>query len=221
MKTSQPLLFSFGLMTCFYIVSQFELRAEEQGNIESKMIAEQEIVDVNEKGKKELKREPVSNDVPSDPVEVGAGKQGSIELKMIAEQEIVVENEEGEKELKREPVANIVPGDHVFYTIEYKNIGQEMADQVDIKNPIPIEMEYVSGTADGSEANILFSIDGGKTFDKPENLIVFDEEGNEHLATAKEYTHIRWMITKSVEPGAEGQVTYRAALKQQNLQKLV
>ena len=142
-----------------------------------------------------------------------AQNTGSIELKMIAQKEVVVENEKGEKEVKREAATNVIPGDHVIYTVEYKNVGDEDADAVVINNPIPENMHYVSGTAGGANAEILFSIDGGKSYDKPENLKVVNEDGNERTATAKDYTNIRWTLSTSVKPGDVGTVHYRAELQ--------
>ena len=142
-----------------------------------------------------------------------AQEKGSIELKMIAQKEVTVENEEGEKEVKREAATKVVPGDHVIYTVEYKNVGDEDADSVVINNPIPENMHYVPGSAKGDNTEIVFSIDGGISFDKPENLKVVGEEGNERPATAKEYTNIRWTLTTSVKSGEVGTVSYRAELE--------
>ena len=142
-----------------------------------------------------------------------AQEKGSIELKMLAEKEVVVVKEDGEKEIKRESVDKVIPGDHVIYTIEYKNVGEENADSVVVNNPIPDNMHYVPGTAGGENADVVFSIDSGKTFDRPENLKVLDEEGKERPATAKDYTHIRWKLKTSVSPGEVGIVSYRAELQ--------
>ena len=142
-----------------------------------------------------------------------AQEKGSIELKMLAEKEIVIINDDGEKQIKRESVDKVIPGDHVIYTIEYKNVGEENADSVVVNNPIPENMNYVPGTADGKNANIVFSIDDGKSFDSPENLTVTDEEGKQRPATTNDYTHIRWILTTSVTPGQMGMVSYRAELQ--------
>jgi len=142
-----------------------------------------------------------------------AQEKGTLELTMLAEQEVVVENEDGEKEIKREPISKVIPGDHIIYTIICKNIGEENADSVVINNPIPEQTQYVPGTAGGEDSEIVFSIDGGKTFDKPENLIVFDEEGNEQIATADKYTNVRWVLNGFIPPKGEAQFYYRVELK--------
>ena len=142
-----------------------------------------------------------------------AEEKGSITLKMVAEQETVVVNENGEKEIKREEASKVIPGEHVIYTIQYQNIGDAAASAVVINNPVPENMHYVPGTAEGDGTDIVFSIDGGQSFDKPENLTVMDEDGNPRLATAKDYTHIRWSIADEIEAGKMGEVSYRAELK--------
>ena len=132
---------------------------------------------------------------------------------MVAEKEIVVKNENGEKEIKREAVDKVIPGDHVVYTIEYKNVGEEDASSVVINNPVPNNMHYVDGTASGDKTDIVFSVDGGQSFDKAENLKMMDEEGKERLATAKDYTHIRWTLVDPIASGSMGEVAYRAELQ--------
>jgi len=143
-----------------------------------------------------------------------AQQAGHIELKCVAESEIEVVNEKGEKEIQRVKAAKVVPGDEVIYTIYYTAIGQEDVDDIVINNPIPEHMVYKEGSATGADyANINFSIDEGKSFDAPENLKVKDAEGNERLALANEYTHVRWMLNNSVKPGETGQVSFRALLE--------
>ena len=139
--------------------------------------------------------------------------KGSIQLKMVAQKEVVVENEEGEKEVKRVAATTVIPGDHVIYTIEYSNIGSEPADSIVINNPIPENMYYIAGTAGGMNAEIIFSIDGGASYNKPENLKIIDEDGNERPATARDYTHIQWSLATAIIPGGTGSVYYRAELK--------
>ncbi|MCK5805750.1 MAG: hypothetical protein KAI66_23160, partial [Lentisphaeria bacterium] len=60
---------------------------------------------------------------------------------------------------------------------------------------------------------IDFSVDGGNTFAAPEKLILKDKDGNERIASAAEYTHIRWVVQQPVKPGAEGTVEFKVVLK--------
>jgi uncharacterized repeat protein (TIGR01451 family) len=136
-------------------------------------------------------------------------------LSLVAEEEIVVVNEKGEKEVKREPAQTIIPGDRVIYTMKFKNVGAENTDDVTINNAIPENMMLVAGTMGGAEADILYSVDNGQSYDLPENLKVPDEteEGQMRPAIARDYTNIRWRLKNSVTPGEEGEVFYRAEVK--------
>ena len=142
-----------------------------------------------------------------------AQEQGIIKLSMLAHEEVVIINDKGEKELKREEVVTVIPGDHIIYTIIYENIGEEPADNIVINAAVAENMQYISNTAGGDDTEILFSIDGGKIFDKPENLKVTDENGDERPALAKDYTNAHWLINKTLPPGAKGEVFYRTQLE--------
>ena len=144
---------------------------------------------------------------------VQAQAKGSIELRMLAEQEIEVVNAEGVKEMKRIEAARVVPGDEVIYTIQYMNVGEEAADSVVITNPVPDHMMYKNGSASGENTAVTFSVDGGKTYESPENLKVLDSEGKERPAKASDYTHVRWILSASLLPETGGYVSFRAILE--------
>lgn len=141
-------------------------------------------------------------------------EKGSIELQSVAETEIEVINAKGEKEIKRVNVSEtkIVPGDEVLFTTYYGHIGKEPADNVIITNPISEHMIYTDLSAEGKGTAIRFSVDGGKTYDLPEKLMVKDESGSERSANPSDYTHIRWIIEK-LKPGDRGSVSFRARVK--------
>lgn len=142
-----------------------------------------------------------------------AADKGSIELKAVVEKEIQVVNEKGEKVLKRVPAEKVIPGEEVIYTIVYENIGAEPAGGIVITNPIPEHMIYTHGSAIGIGTDITFSIDGGISWDKPENLKIKEADGTIRLAKTSEYTHIRWKLGKKLIAGGKGDVNYRAKLE--------
>ncbi len=141
--------------------------------------------------------------------------EGHVKLTMLAEMEVVVVNEKGEKEVKRVPAETVVPGDHIIYTVKLNNISTEKADNLVVNNAIPEDMVFLVGTLGGAEADVYFSVDKGKIYDKPENLKVPDdtEPGKMRPAIAKDYTNVQWRLKNSVNPGEEGEVYYRAELK--------
>lgn len=143
-----------------------------------------------------------------------AAEKGQIELRSVAEVEETVSNEKGEKEIKRVAAkdATVIPGGIVIFTTTYKNIGDKDADDVVIDNPVPQHMTYVDFSAEGKGASITFSIDDGKSYDFVGNLKVKNADGTERKAVAKDYTHIRWTLEKSINPGGKGSVVFRAKL---------
>lgn len=140
---------------------------------------------------------------------------GGIELRSVAEVEISAFNSKGEKEIRRVEAAkaNVVPGDAVIFTTVYTYLGEKPATNIVINNPVPEHMLYVDGSAEGKNTRIEFSVDQGKTFAAANRLKVRDAKGKERLATAADYTHIRWTMDHALERGANGSVSFRARVK--------
>ena len=139
--------------------------------------------------------------------------QGHIQLKSVAQVEKEVFNQEGKKELKRIPADKVVPGDEVIFTTYYTNISKEVVENAVITNPIPEHMTYKPNSAQGSGAKITYSIDGGKTYNSPAKLFVYDAAGRQFPARPQDYTHIRWTFETPVPSGAKGEVSFRAILE--------
>ncbi len=137
-----------------------------------------------------------------------------ITLESKVEVEVEVVNDKGEKviTLRDAGVSVVVPGDDVIFSTMYSNKGTDTAENVSITNPIPQGMTYIEGSATGKAAVVIFSVDG-KNYMKPEELKIFDEEGKEQTARVSDYTHIRWVITGGIQPGASGTVRFRAKLE--------
>ena len=150
------------------------------------------------------------------PLFIGAAwaqQEGGMTLSITAWEEVEVTDANGDTELQRVEATSIVPGDTVIYVIAYVYGGDEQADNVVINNPIPEHMIYQQGTAIGVGTTTTFSIDGGETFDTPQNLTVVEDDGTARAATVEDYTAIRWTFNASVQPEAEGYVEYRATLE--------
>ena len=104
-------------------------------------------------------------------------------------------------------------GDEIVYTIAFENTGRHSVDNVRITNPIPPRMRYLENSASGPGADVLYSVDGGRTYGKPSELVVATEDGISHLASATDYTHIRWILKAPLEAGAKGFARFRAILR--------
>lgn len=138
-----------------------------------------------------------------------------ITLNITAEQEVEVINAEGEAVTERRAAENASPGDVVFYTLRYRNSGDEAATNVNIDNPLPEGTAYVADSAWGDDSEILFSIDGGQTFKKPGSLTynLSGEDGSEQKkADPEQYTAIRWVVSE-IPAGSAGEVGFQARIK--------
>lgn len=138
---------------------------------------------------------------------------GAIKVTSIAQVEVEVVAKGGKKTLKRTPVEKAVPGTEVIYTTTFENIIDKAVGNIVINNPIPNDTEYKAGSAFGKDCQILFSIDGGKSFAVAEKLKIKDADGKERAALAKEYTDIRWTYKKQLAAGKSGEVGFRSVIK--------
>jgi uncharacterized repeat protein (TIGR01451 family) len=138
-------------------------------------------------------------------------ESGTLELHARAEKRVHVTLPDGTQTEQFVPIGKVVPGDVVAYTIEAHNVSGKSADAVVITDPIPSEMEYVS--ADTAGAELLFSVDGGFKFDRPENLFVTEADGTRRLASSGDYTHIRWVFASSFAPAERRSVRFLAKLE--------
>ncbi len=142
-----------------------------------------------------------------------AVEKGKVELTVVAEKEIEVTGADGKKVVQRVPANKVIPGDEVIYTITYVNNGDQPAENLVVKNPIPEHMKYIGGSVKGENSVITYSVDKGKSYETPEKLKVKDASGNLVAAGPADYTDIRWTLNKPVAPKSSGQVSFRARLE--------
>lgn len=137
----------------------------------------------------------------------------AIKVTSIAQVEIETVGPNGKKIIKRNPVVKAVPGTEVIYTTRFENAIKKPVGNIVIDNPIPNASVYVAGSAFGKDCDILFSVDGGKTFGHAEDLKVKDADGKERPALDQDYTNIRWIYKVQLAAGKSGEVGFRAAIK--------
>ena len=142
-----------------------------------------------------------------------AQEEGVIRLTNQAFKEVAITNEGGDVEYKLVEPGKVLPEDEILYVITFTNTGDQPAGNIVITDPIPNDSLYKKDSAFGAGTVIDFSVDGGKTYDKPENLKTKNAEGVEVVADVDQYTHIRWIYTEPLQPGQEGTVTFRTIIK--------
>lgn len=142
-----------------------------------------------------------------------AALAAGLELKSEAFQDIVLKGKDGKVQKKRQAVTTAVPGTEIIYVITYRNGGSQPANDVVINNPIPAEMLFVAGSAEGQGTRIDMSVDGGKQFGSLEALQVKAADGKPRAARGEDVTHVRWTVQGAIAPGKSGSVSYRALVR--------
>lgn len=135
---------------------------------------------------------------------VTAWAKPNLVVNIKAEKEVIVK-EDGLDVKKVVEVKEVKPKDIVIYTLEVSNTGDEAATSVAIKDKIPPGTTYTQGSASETE-ELMFSIDGGKTYKKPSLLTyemkLADGKKEKRVASPEQYTDIQWVI-KRLAPGAK------------------
>ena len=144
---------------------------------------------------------------------VGAAQEAAdrLTIKAIAE----VESKSiahGREVIKLIPADRVAPGDRVIYTLEVRNTGAALEAPV-VVQPVPEHMRYVADSAVGPGAEVSYSVDRGRSFDRAENLKVPGKDGEPRPAVAADYTHIRWRLKNSLKANSVAFVRFRARVE--------
>ncbi|MCH8116701.1 MAG: DUF11 domain-containing protein [Proteobacteria bacterium] len=140
-----------------------------------------------------------------------AQERGHLNVQTVVQKEEVIVNDAGETETRLVAADIVVPGERVVYTITFRNVGEEPADNVVITNPIDDSLTYVDGSAFGPGMDIQFSVDGGVVFAPADDLTV-TEDGVERPAVAADFTHVRWVMQNELAVGAQGTARFTTVL---------
>jgi uncharacterized repeat protein (TIGR01451 family) len=107
------------------------------------------------------------------------------------------------------------PGDVLRYQLTFTNPGKAAVKGVKLDNPIPAGLRFVAGSATSTRDDVRaeFSADGGKTFSvRPMETATVDGQQVTRPVAADRYTHVRWLLTGTVQPGATVTASYDATL---------
>jgi uncharacterized repeat protein (TIGR01451 family) len=106
--------------------------------------------------------------------------------------------------------ASVKRGDIIMYTVVAKNNSRCPLKNLVLKQPIPKGTEYVKGSAmtiDGAE--LLFSIDGGKTF-SPKPTV------GKQVVPETDYNYLRWRFVGKTPANAQVKTTYKLRIVPEN-----
>ena len=146
---------------------------------------------------------------------LAAMAQPNVKISIKAKKEVTVVKD-GKEQKKQITASKFAPGDIIIYTISYNNAGNVTATNAVIDDPVPEGTTYVTGSAAGAGTDITFSIDKGKTYQKPSYLL-YEVKGaggknEKRVASPDEYTNIRWTVA-SIPAGGKGEVAFRVRVK--------
>ena len=136
-----------------------------------------------------------------------------VEIALDAKKRVMTKDMLDRKVVKLVDPGTAVPGDEIVYSVKLANRGATPAERIRFVTPIPTQLAYWAGSADGGDAEAAFSIDGGKTFAPAHQLVVTDASGKKRLAEAWEYTHIQWRLPTPLPASQTRTVTFHAVVR--------
>ncbi len=140
-------------------------------------------------------------------------KESAVTLSTKSYKEVLKVDANGAKKIVLEEAKKVVPGDTVVYKNSITNHTNKSVNDMVLNNAIPEHTEYVAESAKcEKDCDILFSVDGGKKFDKAENLMVKTGD-TERVALAKEYTNVRWILTSALDANSVTDVSFKTRLE--------
>ena len=104
----------------------------------------------------------------------------------------------------------IAGADELLVSVAFTNATEHVIDSIRVTSPVPERTAYVPQSASGPGSEVLFSIDGGRTFGRPGELATAGADGGTRAADAAEYTHVRWIMRAPLDAGASGVARFRA-----------
>lgn len=136
----------------------------------------------------------------------------AIKVKVLAEIETNVSVAD-RASVKLGPADRVVPGDQIIYTLEIRNTGALPVNEPTVSYPVPEHMRYIADSASGPGAQVTFSIDGGQSFDQPQNLAVAGSSAHSRPAGVEDYTTIRWQLKNRLNAHSVAYARFRAIVK--------
>ena len=139
-----------------------------------------------------------------------------IEVNVRVEREVVKDDPSGRRLVHREPVGVASPGDTLVYTLEARNAGDARAVGAHLDDPIPDGTTLVVESVEKAGASMFASLDGAKSwvaFPATVEQRAADGSVRRVPAPAEAYTHLRWSLPGSIEPGESRNVSFKVRIR--------
>ena len=132
----------------------------------------------------------------------------------IAVEKLQIEKGLGDDEYRHWiPAQRLSAGDEIHYTVRVRNPGKTPVSDIVVTKRLPFGVRYQLGSASWPACEMHFSADGGKTFTPaspgPGASGSKSKKGPRKAPTA-DYTHVRWVLSKPLAPGATALLRFRA-----------
>jgi uncharacterized repeat protein (TIGR01451 family) len=140
---------------------------------------------------------------------------GPLETSIAMEMLEVRTTPDGRETRRWVPATRLSAGDEVHYTVRVRNPGKEPVTDIVVTKLLPFGVHYQRGSARGPAAEVQFSADAGKTFAPPAQASRSAQAARAaargtRRAAVTEYTHVRWILTRPLAPGATALLRFRA-----------
>lgn len=100
--------------------------------------------------------------------------------------------------------------DQLIVSVRFTNASGEIIDSIRITSPVPADVQYLPNSASGPGSDVMFSVDNGRSFGRPDELTAVAPNGTLRSADPAEYTHVRWILRAPLDAGATGIARFRA-----------
>lgn len=108
------------------------------------------------------------------------------------------------------PDAAAAHADQLIVSVRFTNASDHVVDSIRITSAVPADVRYVAHSAGGPGSDVLFSVDNGLSFGRPNELTLAAADGSVRAADAADYTHVRWILRAPLDAGATGIARFRA-----------
>ncbi len=136
----------------------------------------------------------------------------SVDIKTTSLKRVIVKNSKGKSEVKWVKPSKVVPKDIVKIVNRIINDTNNTLNNLKVTNPIDSSLEFQKGSVESKmKMKKLFSVNG-KTFKRAKELFIIGKDKKKHLARAKDYRAVQFIIDK-VAPNSKEIIEFLAKIK--------
>lgn len=144
--------------------------------------------------------------------------QPKITLQLVAKQKQVQKTAQGQEQVawnEIQPDTTVQQGAVLRFQVRGKNEGDRPAEKLAVIQPVPKGTVYAIGSATQNNAEVSYSIDGGKTFMAAPMIQVTLPNGKTEMqpAPAEAYSHVRWTFRGAIAPQSGLEVAYEVSVR--------